>query len=445
VGTADDLALPFGSQVVGSTTMHSFRITNQGDGTLTIDSLQIAGDNAFNLNTTSATGDGSDDIHILSGQSQTFTVSYTPAIHAGDSAQVKIGSNDPDQSSVSLQLSGFGGYPNAVIAELDGSNNGQFDAGDVRAAFLSSVAVAHIANTGDAPLHVTLALANGGAFGLTGGPQLTIAPGQGQDVSLNLSPQNATTFADTLTIASDDLASASSDLHLSGRGYMQVDSHNKFSFDSGGVPVTVAYKGAGSARVFLNDAQSLIDELDLIGTDITSSTKIGGAIGLHDVASDGALKSFKASDADVTDAELVFGGPVGKLSLHSATRSFIHAPDFLKISFMADVIDSSIEAEPAQDGLVHGIAKVKITGSYLGSIINAGIDPDAVAAALTNPENGSGGIGVIGSISIGAVQTDNGGQRFGIVANEAITSVKVGSARIDLPFVSEDFVVAVLA
>jgi len=442
VGAADDRTLPFGAQVVGSTTQHSFTVSNTGGGILVIDGLRIVGDSEFGLDSTSNPGDGSDTIVIAAGQSHTFVVTYVPSASETNTAQIEILSNDADEPVLTLDLSGFGGYPAAILTEIDGVNDGELAIGDVRATQGSTVSVMTFSNTGSAPLHLTLGLEGSGPFDLFSS-ELTIAPGGSQTISVQVHPDTATSFLDTLTIGTDDPSLPATVVQLTGRAYMEVGGREKASFPGADGVVTVSLKGAGTGRVFLDDALGTIAELALRSTDAATRIKIAGTATLLDVHSDGALKSFAATSTDLSGGTMSFAGGVAKLSLANVTHSTITGIEFGKVGIAVDMLDSVLRSESSDGVSPTGIASLTVGGTYAGSTVVAGVDVASLAAHVVSASGG--GSGNIGKVSLTFVPFDNGEVEFGVFSNGSIGSVKVNSARVSLPFISDDFVVAVLS
>jgi hypothetical protein len=107
------------------------------------------------------------------------------------------------------------------------------------------------------------------------------------------------------------------------------------------------------------------------------------------------------------------------------------------------MIESSIESNGSASEAT-GIGTVKVLGNYSGSIISAGVDANSIAAILAKEVTPTMA-GTIGSVKLGSVDVNNSGVEFGIFSNGPITDVRIGSDRVSLPYVNDDFVVAILA
>lgn len=447
-GTASDGVIDFDAVAVGTATRLSFTIANAGGAPLVLDGVDLSGDNPFSIDLASNPGTDADNIELGPGKSRTFTVTYAPISQGNHSAVIEILSNDPDEPNIELDLTGFAGIPNAVFAELDGASDGQFTLGDVPALVATPVSVVTVSNDGNAPLQIALTLdsQNDVGFAVAQESLITIAPGQSQVITLDITPLTATSVDDVLTIESNDATSGSATVALSGQAYMSVAGKTKFSFgsDSGG-DVVVSLKGAGEARVYLGDEAGTIQQIALEGTDLTSKLNIKSATSviLRDLYSDGSLKSLTASTTTLEHGAIQLAGAIGKLALGGVIDGSLSATRFAQVALGGDMIDSLLLAN-ANDGESPAIEKVRVLGSYKGSVISAGFDQTQLAAVLGGAP-GTPGNGAIGAVTLASVNTDNGGIEFGVLSNGTIASVKVGVAKLTLPFVSDDFVVAVLS
>jgi len=100
-----DIDLPVSSATlsdtaVGSTVYQTFVIRNLGQGYLQIGSVDQTGSSRFSVYSWTRM--------ILAGQEGTLTVAFTPASLDVENATFAIASNDPDEPSMSVQLSGQG-------------------------------------------------------------------------------------------------------------------------------------------------------------------------------------------------------------------------------------------------------------------------------------------------------------------------------------------------
>lgn len=447
-GTASDGVMDFDAVAVGTATQLSFTIANAGGASLVLDGVDLSGDNVFSIDVASDPGNDTDNIELGPGESQTFTVTYAPVSQGNHSATIEILSNDPDEPHIELDLTGFAGIPNAVFTELDDTSDGQFTLGDLPVLVATPVPVVTVTNSGNAPLQIALALdsQNDVGFAVAQGSLITIAPGQSQTITLDITPLTATSVDDVLTIESNDTTSGSATVALSGQAYMSVAGKTKFSFESGsGGAAVVSLKGAGEARVYLGDDAGTIQQIALEGTDLTSklTIKSSGQVILRDLSGEGSLKSLTASTTILEHGAIELTGAIRKLALGGVIDSSLSATSFAQVVLGGDMIESLLLAN-TDDEETPTIGKVRVLGSYEGSIISAGFDESELAAMLGGGA-GTPGNGAIGTVTLANVNANNGGTEFGIISNGTISSVKVGSARLTIPFVSDDFVVAILS
>lgn len=107
------MTVDFGAVAAGTPAVQWFTVTNEGDDALTFGNITQTGSGAFIVQT------DLDGNTLPAGQSVQVIVLYTPSATTGDNGQLILPSNDPDESSVTVQFLGNGGgdfeYPVAVI------------------------------------------------------------------------------------------------------------------------------------------------------------------------------------------------------------------------------------------------------------------------------------------------------------------------------------------
>ncbi|SVE49226.1 uncharacterized protein METZ01_LOCUS502080, partial [marine metagenome] len=104
-------SLEFDTTAVGNNTSQSITIYNTGNAVLSIDSVYATGD-AFQPSLTTGSVDADSSL--------TFTVTFTPDDYGNYSETLIILSNDYDEPSVSIALSGFGYI---TVSDIDVSTN----------------------------------------------------------------------------------------------------------------------------------------------------------------------------------------------------------------------------------------------------------------------------------------------------------------------------------
>lgn len=146
----------FGSVVVGSDTSLIFTIRNIGDGVLELTGeplVAISGTNSSDFTVTA-----NPDATIAAGSTTTFEVQFTPSAEGERSAALTITSNDSDEASYVINLTGEGRIPEIVLEYPEGtaleSGSSTIDLGSVNVGS-SSYATVIIRNTGSAILNLS--------------------------------------------------------------------------------------------------------------------------------------------------------------------------------------------------------------------------------------------------------------------------------------------------
>ena len=138
----------FGSVPVNTASSNqAFVINNTGDATLTISGINItAGTTPADQFTKGSTTCGAT---LGAGLNCTQNVTFTPTSGGAKTANLVISSNDPDQATYNVGLSGFGTVPNISVAPTSK------DFGSVPVNTASSNQAFVINNTGDATLTIS--------------------------------------------------------------------------------------------------------------------------------------------------------------------------------------------------------------------------------------------------------------------------------------------------
>lgn len=109
----DTFALSFGTVPIGSLSSRTVTVSNTGDAPLMIASITISGTDAGMFSETNTCG-----APVPPSGSCTITVTFTPTTVGAKAGSLAIVSNDPDEASLSVSLSGFGGSPRIEIATI---------------------------------------------------------------------------------------------------------------------------------------------------------------------------------------------------------------------------------------------------------------------------------------------------------------------------------------
>ncbi|HNT78296.1 MAG TPA: choice-of-anchor D domain-containing protein, partial [Anaerolineae bacterium] len=235
---ADILVVPtvldFGEQDVdaGPSLAQSVTITNSGDFDLHISAVTFSGDtDEFDLT-------DSGEITLTPGSTRVIEITFNPTSVGAKGALLTIASDDSDEPSVEVILSGRGVQREIVVAPT-ALNFGEQDI----AAGPSLAQTVTITNVGNSDLHVTHIALTGddpAAFVIaSGGAAVTMTNGSTHTVQVAFDPVSVGAVSATLTIQSDDSDEAIVNVALSGVGTSVSDIYT----------LTVAKDGMGSGVV----------------------------------------------------------------------------------------------------------------------------------------------------------------------------------------------------
>lgn len=207
-------SLAFGNVTLGTSGARTFTISNTGNATLT-------GSVARASATSAEYAVSPASFSVAAGSSETVTVTYAPAGVGADAGAVVVTSNDPVTSSVQVGLSGAGvAAPTPAIALSPTS----LSFGTVTLGGAASL-TAQIRNAGSATLNVSAiapCAGTSGEFTFASAASLAIAPGQSAALAVTYRPTAAGADSGCLALASDDPASPTVNLGLSGTGAEQA-------------------------------------------------------------------------------------------------------------------------------------------------------------------------------------------------------------------------------
>jgi len=199
----------FGDVLVGETDTWLVTIENVGYLPLTIDEI-VSNNNVFTTNFPE------NPVEITRGNSETYTVTFTPADVADYEGTLSIISNDANSPSV-ITLTGSGVVP-FITAEPDPIEFGE--AGLYQEQSTNLV----ISNTGGYVLNVTdVRITNdqdGRAFGTDFVEDQAINPGESINVAITFTPVDEIDYTGTVTITSDAANDQSVEIALSGSGVL---------------------------------------------------------------------------------------------------------------------------------------------------------------------------------------------------------------------------------
>ncbi|MBI2884485.1 MAG: choice-of-anchor D domain-containing protein, partial [Candidatus Methylomirabilis oxyfera] len=212
-------SLDFGTVTVGGVpAVRTTQIQNTGTAALNVTGIARAAGTSAEYTFTPAA-----PFTVAAGANTTLTVTYTPVDAGTDTGSLAITSN-ASSSPTSLALTGTGsvsGPPPPNPQPTIGLTPTSLDFGTVAVGGPSGDLTTTIQNTGAASLEVTgIALCAGtsGEFTWSPGMPLTVAPGGNTTLNVHYTPVDAGTDAGCLTIASNDPATPSANLAVTGIG-----------------------------------------------------------------------------------------------------------------------------------------------------------------------------------------------------------------------------------
>lgn len=199
------VSLSFGPQLVGTTS-----------GAQTITVSNAGGSTSATLNVTVSTlGPAAADFSaspasfsVPPGGSQDVSVTFSPSAEGARTATVRFNSDDLDEPTVDVAVSGTGQKPEITLVDPAG---GRIDFGAVNVSQSSAPAAITVRNDGSAPLTISgVAIAGGdaGEFAFTSGsippPDVVLAPGATATWQVVCTPSSTGAKSSSVRIASDD-------------------------------------------------------------------------------------------------------------------------------------------------------------------------------------------------------------------------------------------------
>jgi len=223
VAPGGDLQIPFGTVTTGTTSQQTVTVTNAGNADLVIGS--IAGSNPL-ASPFSIVGNTCSGQTVPPASNCTLTVRFTPSAAGTYNDSFNIPSNDPDESSVTLNISGTGGavtLPDVSVSDsVAPGGDLQIPFGTVTAGTTSQQTVT-VTNAGNADLVIgSIAGSNplASPFSIAGNTcsGQTVLPASNCTLTVRFTPSAAGTYNDSFNIPSNDPDESSVTLNVSGTG-----------------------------------------------------------------------------------------------------------------------------------------------------------------------------------------------------------------------------------
>ena len=237
----DPQSIDFGTLFTGDTKVDSFSIKNTGDAVLNVSSVALTGTNAdeFSL-------DSEGPFEIAVDDSQIVRVTFAPTSAGSKEATAVVTSNDPDEETVNVALSGMAEDPEpTIVVEPESVDFGSVVIGNSKTENVT------VSNTGDAILHVTsttigmgeeLASVNANGNGadeftiVEGGAPFEVEPGDDHIIKVQFSPAVEGERNATLSISSDDPENEVVEVPLTGIGIFEPPVVTFYATPTSGYP-----------------------------------------------------------------------------------------------------------------------------------------------------------------------------------------------------------------
>jgi hypothetical protein len=188
--TANPTGLNFGSVQVGSNQALSETLTNSGGSGVTVTQVNATG-TGFSVSGLSL------PLVLAAGQSQAFSVTFTPSSAGSSSGNLAILSN-ASNSTLNVSLSGNGLAPGALTPSPSSLGFGNVQVGNNQQ--LSET----LTNSGGVNVNISQATVSGTGFSMSGlNPPLLLTPGQHYTFTVTFAPPSTQNYSGSVSIVSN--------------------------------------------------------------------------------------------------------------------------------------------------------------------------------------------------------------------------------------------------
>ena len=213
-GSSSDLTIEFGDIYIGQQQSYTINIANSGLKDLTISQISTTGDFDFSL-----PNNKSSNLNVGAGDYTTIEVTFEPNSVSAETGQIIIKSNDADNSTVVINVSGNGLASDPDI-EIDNIENGTIDLGSIMTEVIGSGTVT-INNTGINTLEISSIDVPEG-FNIDTNT-LSIAPGESDTIHVWFTSDVTVSLSGDLVIYSNDPDESVTKIQLTAEIYSQED------------------------------------------------------------------------------------------------------------------------------------------------------------------------------------------------------------------------------
>ncbi|MBI3951626.1 MAG: choice-of-anchor D domain-containing protein, partial [Acidobacteria bacterium] len=201
-------SLDFGSVNIGQSADRTLTVRNTGNAMLTVNSITIS-NSRFSLVSPTV------PFNVAAGGQQIMTVRFSPTATGTQTGTLGLFSNDPDESTVNVSLTGQGVQPPAPDIDVSPTS---LDFGSVTVG-QSADRTLTVRNLGNASLTVNSITSSNPRFSLVSPTvPFTVAASASVTVTARFSPNAAGSQTGTLSIASNDPDEATVNVSLVGNG-----------------------------------------------------------------------------------------------------------------------------------------------------------------------------------------------------------------------------------
>ena len=184
-------ALNLGSVQVGSTQSQNLTLTNSTASTVNISQV-VASGAGFSVSGVAL------PMAIAAGQSQSFSVSFSPTAAGTASGNVSITSDASTNPSIGVALTAVGVTPGSLTSNPSALNFSTVQVGS------SQTLNANITNSGGSSVSVSNATISGAGFSLSGiAFPITLSPGQSKSFGVTFKPQNSGSANGQIAVSSN--------------------------------------------------------------------------------------------------------------------------------------------------------------------------------------------------------------------------------------------------
>ena len=299
-------ALTFPSTALNATAAQSITVGNNGTQALNFSAFDLAGAAAGDY---TRSGDCAVGTPLAVGAQCTVTLTFHPAALGSRSASLTIQS-DASNGPATVTLTGTGVPIPAPQVSLTPAS---LDFGSQTVGNLYPARTIRLSNSGNADLHTTSVVVEGGAFATSSTCPATLTPGAGCDVQILFAPLVANTdYTGTLRVV-DDAAGSPHTAPLTGRGSVATLAAMTWSplvtaFDFG--TVSAGALSATQTATLLNQGPGgvTLTVLNAVGPDASAFAITGGTCAVGGTLFEGqsctVVVQFAPSQAGVRHAEL---------------------------------------------------------------------------------------------------------------------------------------------